>query len=871
MFFLELRLRTLLSSLIKVILRIAVSEQKPKEIKKAFYQPLKFEKKWQKVWQKKGLYKTLDASRKPKYYCLVMFPYSSGDLHIGHWYNFAPADTFARYKRMKGFNVLHPIGFDSFGLPAENAAIKRSIHPRGWTERNVLAMTKQLKTIGASYDWDRVLSTHRPDYYRWTQWLFLLMYKRGLAYKKKAPSNWCPKCESILANEQAEGGVCWRCSGAVEQREVEQWFLRITRYANELLETLKQLDWPEKTRLMQKNWIGKTEGVVIDYPVVGRAKTISCYSTRPETNFGATFVVVAPEHPLVPELTTKEQEAAVGEYLAETRRKTELERIGLEREKTGVFSGRYCLNRLTGKQMPVWIADFVVLTAGTGMVVGVPAHDERDFQFAKKYGLEIVPVVKPEEGEWAFEKEAFTRVEKAVVFNSGLLNGLSPLKAKEGIIKYLVEKGWGRRAVNYHLRDWLVSRQRYWGVPIPIVYCPDCGTVPVPEDSLPVLLPEIEDFRPKEGESPLARSKSFVNISCPQCGKEARRDTDTMDTFVCSSWYYLAYSFWHKFGNQEPRTKSQKFSGKNVFVKYKDLLDFWLPVDRYIGGAEHTVLHLLYSRFFVKVLRDAGLLSFDEPFLSLRHQGIILGEDGQRMSKSRGNVVNPDDLVKKYGADTVRLYLCFLGPFDQGGPWNPRGIKGAHRFLKKVWQLVISACQRKALSSPLKFQRRLHHLIKRVGEDLEAMKFNTAVAEMMKFVNEVTKNGSRITNNDLRVFLRLLAPFAPHLAEELWLLVGDQSRQRWSVHQQSWPAYDEKMLGEVEVEVVIQVNGRRRASLRLPVVTARFDSPASKKEVEGRALALERVRKNTAAGVIKIVFVPGKIINFVTKNAKETS
>jgi len=659
-----------------------------------YYDPGKIESKWQKIWEEKGIYQVKDkVAGKKNFYCLVMFPYSSGNVHIGHWYNFAPADVYARYQRMLGKNVLHPMGFDAFGLPAEGAAIREKIHPLVWTKKNIKQMIEQLKTMGAIYDWSRMVDSSDPDYYRWTQWVFLQMFKHGLAYKAKAMANWCPNCKSILANEQAEGGRCWRCEGPVEQREIEQWFFKTTKYADELLKDLKKLDWPERTLAMQKHWIGRSEGALIKFsiphskgiPRSGHSKfSISTFTTRPDTIFGVTFFCLAPEHPMVDPLTVPAQKKAVDKYIAVAKRKTELERISEIKEKTGVFTGGYVVNPLNQEKVPVYVADYVLMSYGTGAVMGVPGHDQRDWDFAKKYKLPIVEVISGGN----VKKEAYIGEGKLV--NSGEFNGQPSLKAIKTITNYIKKNRLGKAEVQYHLRDWLVSRQRYWGAPVPIVYCSKCGTVPVPEKDLPVLLPEIKDYTPKEGESPLARSKKFVNIKCPKCGSKAQRDTDTMDTFVCSAWYYLRYS--------DPQNKKQFAS--------KEKIKTWMPVDMYIGGAEHTVLHLLYSRFLTKALRDFGYLNFDEPFLALQHQGIILGEDGFKMSKSRGNVVVPGDLVKKLGADAVRIYLCFMGPYEQGGPWNSKGIMGVYRFLNRIWRIANQSSVVRPLSSEEKAAQR---------------------------------------------------------------------------------------------------------------------------------------------------------------------
>lgn len=789
------------------------------------YNPVIIESKWQVRWQEAGIYKTPDKVKgKENFYHLVMLPYTSGDLHIGHWYNFAPADVYARKKRMEGYNVFSPMGFDAFGLPAEGAAIKHGVHPRLWTEKNIEKMTKQIKSVGALYDWDRMVSTHQPDYYKWTQWMFLQLYKAGLAYKKRAQVNWCSFCQSILANEQAEGGRCWRCQGLVEQRGVEQWFFKITKYVDELLEDLKKLDWPEKTITMQKNWIGRSEGIEINFPLLDKKEFISVFTTRPDTIFGATFFVLAPEHPKVEELTTPKFKQEIKEYVKASKKKTELERIAEIKEKKGVFTGAFVRNPLSEEKIPVFVSDFVLMSYGTGAIMGVPAHDKRDWDFAKKYNLEIREVISGGN----VKKEAFLAEGRLV--NSGKYNGLNSQEAINKISNDLESKGLGKRTIRYHLRDWLISRQRYWGAPIPIIYCPSCGQVPVPEEDLPVLLPEIEDYTPKEKESPLARSEEFVNTRCPKCLKPAERDTDTMDTFVCSSWYYLRYT--------DPKNNKEFAS--------KEKIKAWLPVKIYIGGAEHTVLHLLYSRFFTRALRDLGYLDFDEPFLKLRHQGVILGQDGRKMSKSRGNVVDPDDYVKKYGADTVRMYLCFMGPYHQGGPWNPKGIEGIFRFLKRVWRLSDNLKSEDSLSEAF-----IHQTIKKVTKDMESFKFNTAIAALMSFVNETEKQ--RLSLGHYKLLLLLLAPFAPHFTEELWRKIGAE----FSIHNQPWPEYNPKLTKEEAITIIIQVNGKVRDKIEAV-------SGINKEKVKQIALSSEKVKKWIGGRAIKkTVFVQDKLINIV--------
>ena len=803
------------------------------------YNPQKVEKKWQKEWEKMGIYKVSDKVKgKKNFYHLVMFPYSSGDLHIGHWFNFAPADVYARFKRLQGFNVMSPIGFDAFGLPAENAAILHGIHPRAWTYKNIKRMRKQLKSIGAIYDWSREIITCQEDYYKWTQWMFLQLYKKGLAYKKKAPANWCPNCKSILANEQAEGGVCWRCQSLVEQREVEQWFFKITDYAEELLKDLEILDWPERTKIMQKNWIGKSEGSLISFEIKNLKLKIPVFTTRADTLFGATYLVVAPEHEIIKNLESRILNIEeVKKYIEQSKKKTELERTELIKEKTGVeLKGIKAINPANQEEIPIFVADYVLASYGTGAIMAVPAHDQRDFDFAKKYNLPIRMVICPNWPEpkcpildKAYEGQGY-------LVNSGKFDGIHSQEAKWEITKFV----GGKKTVNYHLRDWLISRQRYWGAPIPIIYCPKCGEVPVPEKDLPVKLPEIKDYLPtREGKSPLAKSKKFINVKCPKCNSSAKRETDTMDTFVCSSWYYLRYS--------DPKNE-KRFASKQK-------LKAWLPVNIYIGGAEHAVLHLLYSRFFTKVLRDLGYLDFKEPFLKLRHQGIILGPDGQKMSKSRGNVVDPDEQVKKYGSDTVRMYLCFMGPYDQGGPWNPKGIIGIYRFLERIWNLVNKnlKSQPRNETENLYLEKLFHKTIKKVTEDIENLRFNTAISALMILTNEVAKQPQSLKIENWKSLIKLLAPFAPHLSEELWHRLGGKG----SVHNQRWPRHNPKLIREEAITLVIQINGRVRDKIEVA-------ADISEEKAKKLTLEREKVKKWIEGKEIKkVIFVPGKLINIV--------
>src|ERR1700730_7472247 len=687
------------------------------------YNPKDIEEKWQKQWEAEQLYHAPDNSPKPKFYNLVMLPYPSGDLHMGHWYNFAPADAYGRFKRMQGYNVMQPMGFDAFGLPAENAAIKRGIQARTWTLANIEHMRKQLRLMGAQWDWQREIISCMPDYYKWTQWLFLQFYKHGLAYRTKAPANWCPGCNTTLANEQVlADGTCERCGSVVIRKEIDQWLLRITRYAEELLH-FDNIEWPEKTVTMQRNWIGRSEGAELRFytEIEGKREEIPVFTTRPDTIYGATFFVLAPEHPWVEKITTPEHAVEVRAYVEQARRMTEIERMSAEKEKTGVFTGGYVTNPISGDKVPVWIADYVLMSYGAGAIMGVPAHDQRDFEFARKFGIPIREVIRPE-GEAPSDPATWSEAKEAlgVMVNSGPFDGTPADEAIDKVTQYLEEQGIGKFMVTYRLRDWLISRQRYWGAPIPIVYCPTDGMVPVPEDQLPVKLPENVQFKPTD-ESPLRYDPDFVNPTCPVCGGPATRETDTMDTFMCSSWYFLRYA--------DPHNDQQAWS--------EEAMERWLPVDQYIGGAEHAVMHLLYARFFVKALRDMGYLHFDEPFTRLYHQGTVLGPDGQKMSKSRGNVVAPDDVVEKSGADPVRAYLFFLGPFDAGGSFIAENLEGVWRFMNRFWSLVNDAWVENSpapsTSSESKSTDRLRHkTINRVTEKYSNFRFNPARAALME-------------------------------------------------------------------------------------------------------------------------------------------
>jgi len=806
------------------------------------YNPSEIEPKWQARWEEMGIYRVSEDSPKPKHYALVMFPYTSGDLHVGHWYNFAIADVHARFKRMRGYNVFEPIGFDAFGLPAEEAAIKHGIHPFTWTMANIENMTRQLKTIGNMYDWSRSLASCIPEYYRWNQWFFLQFYKRGLAYRTKAPANWCPHCQTTLANEQVEDGTCWRCHTVVTRRDLEQWFFKITAYADDLLD-FSQIEWPERVVTMQRNWIGRSEGVQFTMRVDGSGDSFDVFTTRPDTIYGITYAVLAPEHPLVDKLTTPEHRREVEEYVEQARRQSEIERLSTEKEKTGVFIGAYAINPVNGERVPIWIADYVLGTYGTGAIMAVPAHDERDFEFARKFGLPIREVISPTGQPSGELLAAYT--EPGIMINSGPFDGTPSVEGKTKVAEYLESMGVGRRTVNYRIRDWLISRQRYWGTPIPIVYCDHCGVVPVPEEDLPVLLPEDPEFRPT-GESPLKYHEKFVNTTCPRCGAPAKRETDTMDTFVDSSWYFLRYT--------DPHYQEGPFDPKKA--------DYWMPVDQYMGGVEHAVMHLLYSRFFQRVLADMGLVNSREPFKRLFNQGIILGPDGFRMSKSRGNVVNPDDYVRQMGADTVRCYLMFIGPWDSGGPWSASGISGVHKFLNRVWGIALQAPPSRGASDATaeadrSIVRTMHKTIKAVTDDMEKFRFNTMLAKMMEYVNALTPAYGSVSASVWREaidkLVLMLAPSAPHLAEELWHRLGHQE----SVHLEPWPAWEEALTLEEVVTLVVQVNGKVRDKLEIPVGTPKAD-------VEKLVLERPKIQSLVNGKQVKdVIYVPNRLVNVV--------
>jgi len=929
------------------------------------YVPQEIEPKWQKRWEDDRLYRSVIDHSKPKHYALTMLPYPSGDLHIGHWYAMAPSDVRARYMRMRGYNVLFPMGFDAFGLPAENAAIQRGIHPHKWTMSNIERMRRQLKSMGAMFDWEREAISCLPGYYRWTQWFFLKLYDMGLAYRKKSPVDFCPKCNTTLAREQVwgEDRHCERCGTPVIKKELEQWFWRITDYAEELLDFSK-IDWPERVVTMQTNWIGRSEGANVTF-LSEQEDPIIVFTTRPDTLWGATFMVLAPEHPLVDKLTTPGHREEVEEYKYQAARQSEIERLSTEKEKTGVFIGAYAVNPVNDERIPIWIADYVMMTYGTGAIMAVPSHDERDFEFALKFGLPIIPVIDRPDGVaksfvmqgtmkdgfadalteagipfeeregslyvtmdrsqveryialaqahvqpgswievvgtgWAFifadevipfdgveaEQKILARckelepavhdkrtvmemlwgvefyrdvlfhAEYGTMINSGPFTGTPGDVAVKKVIEWLEERGIGEFAVNYRLRDWLISRQRYWGAPIPIVYCDKCGVVPVPYEDLPVILPP-DAVIPPTGENALKYHEGFLHTTCPKCGGPATRETDTMDTFVCSSWYHYAYlSPYYKEG-EPAHADSTPFD--------PDEAAYWLPVDVYTGGVEHATMHLIYTRFFTKAMRDMGLVDFDEPMLMLRNQGIILAEDGFRMSKSRGNVVAPDDLVERYGADTVRGYLMFGWRWEQGGPWDPHGIEGVYRWLHRVWNLVLepgqSASQR--VSEPTEkevadLRRWTHKTIKRVTDDMEAFAFNTIISALMEFTNALQKAkqtslyGTEAWDEAIETLLLLLAPCCPHIAEELWARTG----RPYSIHLQPWPEYNPDLAAEEVITLVVQVNGRVRARLEVP-------ADITEEAAREAALSDPNVQRHIAGKEVrKVIYVPGRLVNVV--------
>ena len=921
------------------------------------YNPQEIQARWQKRWEESGLYKTREDSSRPKHYALTMLPYTSGDLHIGHWYAMAPSDAKARYMRMKGYNVFFPIGFDAFGLPAENAAIQRGIHPHTWTMSNVARMRGQLRSMGAMWAWDREAVSCLPGYYKWTEWFFLKFYEHGLAYRAKSPVDFCPQCNTTLAREQVwgEDRHCERCNTPVIKKELEQWFFRITDYAQELLDELDQIDWPEPVKIMQRNWIRRSEGAHVVFRSE-QGDPIEVFTTRPDTLWGATFMVLAPEHSLVERLTSEASRQQVSDYQFQASRQSEIERLATDKEKTGVFTGACAINPANGARIPIWIADYVMMTYGTGAIMAVPSHDERDFQFAIKYGLPIIPVIERTDGlaksvvlpgaaapalegqlaeagiaaerlddgtlqvtlqgeeqtsqyvtlaqaaiqpgwwidvvgaQWLFiyddgvvafdsaeadqailarckalapeiqarttmemlalmpwYQDALFHAEYGAMINSGAFTGTPGETARTDVTQWLEKQGVGHFEVNYRLHDWLISRQRYWGAPIPMIYCDDCGIVPVPYEDLPVLLPEDAEFLPT-GESPLLYHESFLNTTCPKCGGPAKRETDTMDTFMCSSWYHYAYV-------------SPYFEGDAPIDPEKGA--YWLPVDQYTGGIEHATMHLLYTRFFTKVMRDIGLVDFDEPMLRLFTQGMILGEDNEKMSKSRGNVINPDEYVLTLGADSVRAFLMFIGPWELGGSWSSTGIEGIHRFINRVWSVVIDrrASPNGAPSADeiADLRRITHQTIKTVTQNIEAFKFNTTLAALMKFSNYLVKAketdlwGSDAWDEAMRKLVLMLAPLMPHVSEEMWSRLGGA----YSVHTQAWPVHDEELAADVVITLVVQVNGRVRARIE---VSADIDEEGAKQA----ALADENAQRHLEGKKIRqVIYVPGRLVNIV--------
>lgn len=824
------------------------------------YAPHDIEAKWQKYWEENKTFKVEMDKDKPKSYVLEMFPYPSGNLHMGHVRNYSIGDVIARFRTMKGFNVLHPMGWDSFGMPAENAAIKHNIPPKKWTLENIANMTRQLKALGLSYDWDREVTTCKEDYYKWTQWFFELFYKRGLAVKKESAVNWCDTCNTVLANEQVIDGKCWRCDHEVVKKDLSQWFFKITDYADELLKDLELLPgWPERVKTMQHNWIGRSEGLEFSFEIPALNDTVAVYTTRPDTAYGVTFMALAAEHPLIKKICENNPKAdEINAFCERVRNQSEIERTSSESEKEGVFTGVYCINPFTGRKVEIWVTNYVLYDYGTGAVMGVPTGDQRDWMFADKYGIEKIVTICPIGKELKLEEMTCAYEEKeGMLVNSGEFTGMEMHKAMSAIMDKAEAEGFGKRRVNYRLRDWLISRQRYWGAPIPIIYCPHCGEVLVPEDQLPVRLPEDVSFT-AGAKSPLATSEEFVHCKCPKCGADAIRETDTMDTFLCSSWYYLRYTDAH--------------NDKMPFDK--ELNNYWGPVDQYIGGIEHAILHLLYSRFFVKVLRDAGLVDYDEPFSNLLTQGMVI-KDGAKMSKSLGNVVSPEEILSKYGADTARLFILFAAPPERELEWSDQGVEGSFRFLNRIWRIVqafeavlaqkVTEYDHSNLSEADKDLRRvLHSSIKKVTNDIETrFNFNTAISTMMELVNALYayKEAAKEPNAGLIYeaisdLIKMMSPFVPHITEELWRGAIDANS---SVHEQSWPECDEEALKVDNVEIVLQVNGKVRGRLTVP-------AEATKEELEKIAMADANVQAHIGdATVRKVICVPGRLVNIVAK------
>ena len=824
---------------------------------KEAYFPQEIEKRWQEIWERENVFHTPDNSDKPKYYALSMFPYPSGKLHMGHVRNYTITDVIARFKKMQGYNVLHPMGWDSFGLPAENAAMKHGADPAKWTDENIAYMTKQLKMLGLSYDWQREVTTCKPDYYKWTQWLFIQLYKKGLAYKKEAAVNWCDNCGTVLANEQVIDGKCWRCDSVVEKKYLSQWFFKITDYAERLLEDLDKLPgWGDNVKTMQANWIGKSQGAIIKFKVKEvEGLEVPVYTTRPDTVYGITYLVVAPEYKDIEKLTTPENKQAVEEYRANARKMTEIERLSTERVKTGVPLGTHCINPFNGEEFPLWTADYALVEYGTGAVMAVPTHDTRDFDFAKKYNLPMKVVIQNKENPSDCKEAAYT--EEGVLVNSNEFNGMKNTDAKKAITQKAVDEGFGEFKTQYRLRDWLISRQRYWGAPIPMIYCDKCGIVPEKEENLPVMLPSDVDFS-VVGKSPITTSKTFAETTCPICGGKARRELDTMDTFVCSSWYYLRYS--------DPKNTNLPFS--------KELVDKWLPVDQYVGGIEHAILHLLYSRFFTKALKDLGLLSFDEPFKNLLTQGMVL-KDGSKMSKSKGNTVDPDEIFENFGADTARLFILSDSPPARDFDWSDAGVEGCYKFLNRVWRLVSEnqnyIKKDYKLEFPLKREnddlvRTVHMAIKGITNDIaNDFQFNTVISKYRELTNAIYDwrgKKSDFTDEDKNVFsfavltlIKLMAPVTVHMSEEIWHDVGGAG----SIHDEKWCVWDENLAKASKITLVVQVNGKVKDKLEA-------DEGLSDDELKNLALSSDKVKELTAGkNIVKVIVVPKKLVNIVVK------
>lgn len=809
-----------------------------------FFNPNEIENKWQVKWAADKLYESNVDESKPKHYALTMLPYPSGDLHIGHWYAISPSDARARYKRMNGFNVLFPMGFDSFGLPAENAAIKNNIHPRIWTYSNIEKMRKQFRTMGAMFDWRREMISSDEKYYHWTQWFFNQLYKNNLAYRKLSPVDWCPTCNTTLAREQVWGDDrhCERCGTPVIKKDLTQWFFRTTRYADELIH-FTEIDWPERVRVLQTNWIGKSEGALVTFKTES-GDPLEVFTTRPDTLWGVTFMVLAPEHPLVQKLTTPEQQAEVEQYILDSTRQTDIQRESTDKEKTGIFTGGYAINPVNGERIPVWIADYVLMTYGTGAIMAVPAHDSRDFAFAKKFNLPIRVVIQPI-GLAIVDGSDLTDAVPAsgMMVNSGSLTGTPGDKSFDIAVEYVSKIGAGKPSTNYRLRDWLISRQRYWGAPIPMIYCKKCGEVPVPDDQLPIVLPDDVEWKPT-GESPLKLHPTWRFTTCPKCGGAAERETDTMDTFMCSSWYHLRYL--------SPDFDKGPFDPREY--------DYWMPVDTYTGGIEHANMHLIYTRFFHKAMRDIGVTEGHEPMLQLRNQGMVLGEDNEKMSKSRGNVVSPDDLVQSYGADTLRAFLMFFSRWDMGGPWSSGGIDGTSRWMRRIWTTILEPMDKvQSTETGIKaLRRKVHQTIQSVTRDFEKFEFNTIISGLMELLNEMQRLkgetcGTPAWTEAVEVYLKLLAPVAPHITEELWQRIG----KPYSIHTQEWPKVDEAAAAQDEITLVVQVNGKVRDRLTVP-------ADITEEEAKNNALASPVVEKALEGKAPRqVIYVKGRLVNIV--------